>query len=112
MFFLFAILFMIYGVLKTRSLWGYANILSMFLVVAVIVVWPRQVALNSLSNLVIQLTTASAFLPVNFTICKWLGLGNGGYVAFYSPVFFKVQSYIAFAYTYHYLNWFSRDIHH
>ena len=25
-----------------------------------------------------------------------------------SPAFFKVQSFIAFAYTYHYLNWFSK----
>jgi hypothetical protein len=106
--FLFTILFMIYGTLKTRSLWGYANIVSMFLVVAVIVVWPRQVAVNSLGNSVMQLTVASAFLPVNFSICKWLGLGNGGYVMFYSPGFFKVQSFIAFAYTYHYLNWFSK----
>ena len=25
-----------------------------------------------------------------------------------SPAFFKVQSFLAFAYTYHYLNWFSK----
>ncbi|HTR41280.1 MAG TPA: hypothetical protein VMH87_06655 [Pseudomonadales bacterium] len=105
--FLFTVLFMIYGTMKTRSFWGYANIVSMFLVVAVIIVWPRHVALNSLSNSVIRLIAASAFMPVNVTICKWLGVG-GGNLTFYSPAFFKVQSFIAFAYTYHYLNWFSK----
>ena len=105
--FLFTILFMIYGTLKTRSFWGYANIISMFLVVAVIVVCPQRV--NVLSHLAMQLTQASAFLPVNWDICKWLGLtDNEGHVSLYSPVFFKVQSFIAFAYTYHYLNWFSK----
>lgn len=106
--FLFTILFMIYGSLKVRSFWGYANIASMFLVIAVIAVWPRNVAINSLSHPVMQLVLDSAFLPVNFDMCKWLGLTNGGNINFYSPVFFKVQSFIAFAYTYHYLNWFSK----
>jgi hypothetical protein len=51
---------------------------------------------------------ASAFLPVNLYLCKWLGVSSGSYLPLYSPVFFKVQSFIAFAYTYHYLNWFSK----
>jgi hypothetical protein len=106
--FLFTILFMIYGTLKVRSFWGYANIVSMFLVIAVIALWPRNVALNSLNPSVVQLTLDSAFLPLNYDICKWLGLTNGGNIQLYSPVFFKVQSFIAFAYTYHYLNWFSK----
>jgi hypothetical protein len=106
--FLFTILFMIYGSLKVRSFWGSANIASMFLVILVIAVWPMNVAINSLSHSVMQLTLDSAFLPLNYDICKWLGLANGGHIDFYSPVFFKVQSFIAFAYTYHYLNWFSK----
>ena len=106
--FVFTLLFMIYGTLKVRSFWGYANIVSMFLVVAVIAVWPRHVAMNSLSHPVLQLTLDSAFLPLNWSLCKWLGLTNGGHVNFYSPAMFKVQSFIAFAYTYHYLNWFSK----
>lgn len=106
--FLFTILFMIYGTLKVRSFWGFANIASMFLVIGVIAFWPRNVTINSLSQPVMQLTLDSAFLPLNYNICKWLGITNGGQIQFYSPVFFKVQSFIAFAYTYHYLNWFSK----
>jgi hypothetical protein len=105
--FLFTILFMIYGTLKVRSFWGYTNVVSMFLVVVVIALWPK-VPVNSLSSPVMELVQDSAFLPVNLDICRWLGLTNGGHVDFYSPVFFKVESFIAFAYTYHYLNWFSK----
>ena len=106
--FFFTILFMIYGSLKVRSVWGYANIVSMFLVVVVIALWPLNVTINSLSQPVMQLVFASAFLPVNWDICKWLGATNGGQVPFYSAAVFKVQSFVAFAYTYHYLNWFSK----
>ncbi|HEX3624188.1 MAG TPA: hypothetical protein VH280_02070 [Verrucomicrobiae bacterium] len=106
--FLFTVLFMIYGSLKARSFWGWANIASMFLVIAVIAVFPRTVSFNSVSSPVMQLFQDSAFLPLNFNICKCLGLTIGGQVDFYSPVFFKVQAFIAFAYTYHYLNWFSK----
>ena len=106
--FLFTILFMVYGSLKVRSFWGWANIVSMFLVVAVIAICPRNVVFNSVSQPVIQLFQDSAFLPVNFSICKCLGLTNGGRLDFYSPIFFKVQTFVAFAYTYHYLNWFSK----
>ncbi|HEY1787144.1 MAG TPA: hypothetical protein VGJ73_03270 [Verrucomicrobiae bacterium] len=106
--FLFTILFMIYGSLKVRSFWGYANIVSMFLVIVVIAAWPLNVTIKSLSHPVMQLILDSSFLPVNYDICKWLGITNGDNINFYSPVFFKVQSFIAFAYTYHYLNWFSK----
>ncbi len=106
--FLFTILFMIYGTLKARSFWGYANIISMFLVIAVIAIWPRPAVANGLNPTVLQLTNASAFLPVTWNICQWLGLTDEGHISLYSPAFFKVQSFIAFAYTYHYLNWFSK----
>ena len=107
--FLFTILFMIYGTLKVRSPWGYANIVSMFLVIVVIVLWPANATFNTLNHRVMDLIQTSAFLPVNYDICKWLGLTNNtGHIDFYSSVFFKVQTFIAFAYTYHYLNWFSK----
>lgn len=102
--FVFTIFFMLYGTMKTRSVWGYINVASMALVVAVIFILPRKVQPNSLSPSTVQLLFASAFDKVNFVINKWLG----GKIDFYSADCFKVQSFIAFAYTYHYLNWFSK----
>ena len=106
--FFFTILFMLYGTMKARSAWGYLNVISMFLVVAVIVLWPMTIKPGILDGSVIEMTIASAFQYVNLAISRWLHLTNGGQVDLYSPAFFKVQAFIAFAYTYHYLNWFSK----
>lgn len=106
--FFFTILFMLYGTLKGNSLWGYLNIASMFLAVAVIAICPRHVVPGSLSHSVSELNAASAFNNVDYIIIKWLGLSGQTRPDMYSPLFFKVQSFIAFAYTYHYLNWFSK----
>jgi hypothetical protein len=61
-----------------------------------------------LSDSVAQLTLASAFHQVNYVINHWFGLMNDNKADLASPAFFKVQSFLAFAYTYHYLNWFSK----
>jgi hypothetical protein len=97
-----------YGTLKTRSGWGYANLVSMVLAVVVIAAYPVRADSIQLSDSVVQLTLASAFQQINYLINHWLGLMNDNKADLGSPAFFKVQSFIAFAYTYHYLNWFSK----
>jgi len=106
--FLFTILFMWYGTLKSRSSWGYLNLVSMVLAVLVIAFYPVRAASLNLSSSVIELTLASAFHQINYVINHWFGLMNDNQADLASPAFFKVQSFIAFAYTYHYLNWFSK----
>jgi hypothetical protein len=106
--FLFTMLFMWYGTLKTRSGWGYLNLASMVLAVLVIAVYPVSAESLHLSDSVIQLTLASAFHQINYLINHWFGLMNDNKADLASPAFFKVQSFIAFVYTYHYLNWFSK----
>jgi hypothetical protein len=61
-----------------------------------------------LSNSVVEFTLASAFHQINYVINHWFGMMTGNQANLASPPFFKVQSFIAFAYTYHYLNWFSK----
>ncbi len=106
--FLFTFFFMWYGTLKTRSGWGYLNLASM--IAAVLVISLRIVPPESiqLSSSVVELTLASAFHQINYVINHWFGLMNDNKADLSSPAFFKVQSFIAFAYTYHYLNWFSK----
>jgi hypothetical protein len=106
--FLFTMLFMWYGTLKSRSGWGYLNLASMVLAVLVIAIWPVRPESIYLSDSVIQLTLASAFHQINYVINHWFGVMNDNKADLASPAFFKVQSFIAFAYTYHYLNWFSK----
>ncbi len=52
--FVFTILFMLYGTLKAKSAWGYINVASMLLVLAVIAVSNRVVTPNSLDRSVVE----------------------------------------------------------
>jgi hypothetical protein len=106
--FVFTFLFMWYGTLKSQSAWGYLNLVSMVLAVLAIAIYPVPVESIKLSNSVIELTLASAFHQINYVINHWLGTMSDNKANLASPAFFKVQSFIAFAYTYHYLNWFSK----
>lgn len=106
--FLFTFLFMWYGTLKTRSGWGYLNLVSMVLAVLIIAFRSVRAETINLSDSAVQLTLASAFHQINYLINHWLGNMNDNKADLASPAFFKVQSFIAFAYTYHYLNWFSK----
>jgi len=107
--FLFTMLFMWYGTLKSRSGWGYANMISMMLAVMVIAISPVRAESIALSDSVVQLTLASAFHQINYAINHFFfGTMNDGKADLASPAFFKVQAFLAFAYTYHYLNWFSK----
>jgi hypothetical protein len=106
--FVFTMLFMWYGTLKSRSGWGYLNLISMVLAVVVIALRPVTADSIQLSDSVVQLTLASAFHQINYVINHWFGAMNDNQANLASPAFFKVQSFIAFAYTYHYLNWFSK----
>jgi hypothetical protein len=47
-------------------------------------------------------------LFLNAKISETMGLSEAGSLAFEGNVFIKIQIFIAFAYTYHYLNWFSK----
>jgi hypothetical protein len=106
--FLFTFLFMWYGTLKTRSGWGYVNLASIVFAVLVIAIRPVSAESIHLSDSVVELTLASAFHQTNYVINHWFGLMNDNRADLGSPAFFKVQSFLAFAYTYHYLNWFSK----
>src|SRR5262249_17512327 len=74
--FLFTMLFMWYGTLKSRSGWGYLNLASMFLAVVVIALRPVSPDSVHLSDSMVQLTLASTFHQVNYVINHWFGLMN------------------------------------
>ena len=94
--FFFTICFMLYGTVKTKSVWGYVNIASMFLVLAVIAGISPSTELR-LSQPVIDLTILSEFDRVNLAINRYLGNVGSAPLAVNAPAFLKVQSFIAFA---------------
>ena len=106
--YLFTLLFMWFGTKKSGSGWGKANIASMFLVLFLIVGADIRPVANSINPFIMDMTIASNFHAVNYTINELFGLVKDHKMNFYAPYVWKAQIFIAFAYTYHYLNWFSK----
>jgi hypothetical protein len=106
--YLFTLLFMWYGNLKTKERIGYFNIILLVLVPIVISVLTIDAKSYHFSDSIKQIFTENNFYVINVNIYKLLGLSDGTKFFFYEAVDLKVQIFIAFAYTYHYLNWFSK----
>lgn len=106
--YLFTGLFMLYGSRKSKSTYGYIAVGALLLVPLIIANLPIDPATYVVSRNVGETMNASKFLNLNAVMTKMLdGFVNGKYMVL-SPVGIKVQIFIAFAYTYHYLNWFSK----
>jgi hypothetical protein len=106
--FLFTILFMLSGTQKSKSPWGVANLFAMLLVVPIIVFADVTPGARPVANDTMNAWVMSNFHTVNFKVGTVLGLIKEPRLDIYSPVIWKIQVFIAFAYTYHYLNWFSK----
>jgi hypothetical protein len=105
--YLFTILFMVFGTCKSPSIYGIVAIIIIVIIPFFIFynpfLYPGQISesvkiafLESrFKNIIVSLNHLVNDLPIsefNFT----------------SSLIIKIQSFIAFAYTYHYLNWFSK----
>lgn len=106
--FIFTVLFMWSGAKRSKSGWGYVNVTSMFLVIFII----TNNKISS-SSITIDQSTLDTLIASNFDVLLYemnrlLGTGHGGDSGFYSPNVWKMQIFIAFSYTYHYANWFSK----
>ncbi|WP_298519353.1 hypothetical protein [uncultured Kordia sp.] len=104
----FTIMFMWYGNLKSKSRIGYSNIILMFVIPFVIIF----LSVDSLDYVLGFETRAiyenNAFYVLNAKLSQVIGVTDGTQFSFQSVLFIKIQIFIAFAYTYHYLNWFSK----
>ncbi|WP_299441847.1 hypothetical protein [uncultured Aquimarina sp.] len=106
--YLFTLLFMWYGNLKKNSRIGYLNVGLMLLVPVIIVFISVDQGFYDFSNQVKSNYVENNFHVLNANISKILGLTDGTKFFFYEIIDLKIQMFIAFAYTYHYLNWFSK----
>ena len=107
--------FILFGALKSKSISGYAS-LFVFLAILFLIVYQRPKASDyQISGYWLDSMLASTFIELNRAIATFMGwvkpgryiiqTPNGGML---SSVALKMQIFIAFAYTYHYLNWFSK----
>ncbi|MCB0665726.1 MAG: hypothetical protein KDC80_07885 [Saprospiraceae bacterium] len=103
----FTLIFMAYGAVKNASRIG---LLSCVLMIGIpIGIWLIPVTINTqLLDSVKALYLQNNFHVLNATMGKVLGYADGTTFFFFEPAYYKMQVFIAFAYLYHYLNWFSK----
>lgn len=106
--FLFTILFMLSGSKRSNSGWGYVNVVSMIFVVFIIIGKEIPQSSINVSRATLDTLIVSNFHILNFALNKVLGLVDGPNWSLITVSAWKAQIFIAFAYTYHYLNWFSK----
>jgi hypothetical protein len=106
--FLFTLLFMFYGALKSQSSVGYVAVLALILVPVLIFNVDVGHELYNFPDYAKNTFLDNKFYLTNINLGKFLGIADGKSFYFYGSWELKAQTFIAFAYLYHYLNWFSK----
>lgn len=106
--FVFTWLFMIYGVLKEKSWAGLISIITL-IGCGVLIFTFQPAGLGYTVSSYVQ-NSYAMFSELNFRLINTFHLGNLTEVSqvFTTNIGFVMMRFIAFAYTYHYLNWFSK----
>jgi hypothetical protein len=100
--FLFTGAFIFHGALKNRSVVGYLSLVVFF--GSAVFLWLVQS--DSYAATTYTQSTYRLFESMNITLMQVLGFGGSALYA--SKIGLAIMSVIAFSYTYHYLNWFSK----
>ncbi len=107
--FVFTGLFMISGAIKSKSIHGFAALFVFIACAALCFVFKPNFEWYKISAYAERNMVESGFVQVNQAIIYLLKLGaNTRDIVFNSAVGLGIMRFIAFAYTYHYLNWFSK----
>jgi len=106
--YLFTILFMIYGVQKSKSKTGVLNVVLILLLPILLLFIDTDMFRYQFSDVVKETYVQNSFHYLNANLAKLLGVYDELKFFFYEKVDLKIQIFIAFAYIYHYLNWFSK----
>lgn len=106
--FIFTWIFMLYGVLKERSWQGFLSVIVLITcAIIIIVVQPGNLFYNVSDY---SQKSYSQFGELNFRIINLFNMDKLTNIKqiFTTNAGFVIMRFIAFAYTYHYLNWFSK----
>ena len=109
--FIFTGLFMIYGALKNRSATGIASAVVFVACAASFFIWRPVFHFYSITDYARQAVSMNGkgFINMNAAFMNLFQMGRISMeTLFQSAVGLSIARFIAFAYTYHYLNWFSK----
>lgn len=107
--YIFTGIFMLYGAMKSRSTYGYIGVVALLTCAVGCFLVPGPESFAG-SNYAVEVYKESEFHHVNALL---LNFGNEppwdvADATIFKGVGIQVQRFMAFAYTYHYLNWFSK----
>ncbi|SHJ50400.1 hypothetical protein [Flavobacterium haoranii] len=103
--FIFTGLFILIGALKTKSLWAKISLVAFILCAISLIFLPVHSEFNFITNLKLQ-ENYHSFEKINQTLINFFS--DNSNTVFTSTIGIQIMRFIAFAYTYHYLNWFSK----
>ncbi len=106
--YLFTILFIIFGALNAKSKTGMIGALLLLICPIIIFAWKIDPSEYPASSSAQSSYITNRFSNVSFYISLILQRLGGNKFHFISDAGIRVQIFIAFCYTYHYLNWFSK----
>ena len=106
--FIFTWVFMLYGVIKEKSIPGLISIAVLILCTVLLFIIQPTNLIYKVSEYTMK--SYGGFSELNFRLINFLNLSKLTEVKqiFTTQVGFVIMRFIAFAYTYHYLNWFSK----
>ena len=106
--YLFTGLFMLWGARKSKSKFGLLAVIALLIIPVIIYAVPISETAYKFDDGIIQNFLTSSMGSVNHKLAQLFALkGNESFVLL-SELGIRIQIFIAFAYTYHYLNWFSK----
>jgi hypothetical protein len=106
--YLFTLLFMWYGSLKANAKLGKLNVVLLAVVPFLIAFLNVDFITYNFPDAIKTIILENRFFMLNVRVAEFLGLSDGTSFFFYEKIELKIQIFIAFAYMYHYLNWFSK----
>ncbi|MCI5058886.1 MAG: hypothetical protein MRY83_22420 [Flavobacteriales bacterium] len=106
--YLFTAAFMLYGAIKSSSAPGYASVLLFISIPFILMFIDVDYKSIGLNEYIKDNMVKSNFLYVLDETSKFIGMNKGKDFSIISATGIKLQVFLAFAYTYHYLNWFSK----
>lgn len=104
--YLFTLFFMVYGWKKKKTTTGLINIVLLLLSPLLIFHPFSDLAISS--DFFSSLYVETGFTGLNTRLADWLNLSGPDGIGLASSVGLRIQSFLAFIYLYHYLNWFSK----
>lgn len=106
--YLFTLIFMLSGALRLPTTPGLVNVAAMLFIPLIIIALPVNPSSYLMPESMKSIFLENEFHRLIVALKGLLGLDNAQSFFFYEHAEWKLQIFIAFAYTYHYLNWFSK----